>query len=103
MDAAFVAACSGSLRVAAIRFADRTETTTLNGPFEIVALSGTLSRNGAHLHVTVSDREGKTIGGHLSEGSIVYTTAEVVLVELVDARFRREVDPATGYRELVVD
>ncbi len=42
-------------------------------------------------------------GGHLAEGSLVYTTAEVVIVELVGARFRREIDPATSYKELVVE
>jgi predicted DNA-binding protein with PD1-like motif len=33
----------------------------------------------------------------------VYTTAEVVIVELGGARFHREVDPVTTYKELVVD
>jgi uncharacterized protein len=100
--AAYVATCAGSLRQAAIRFADQKETTTLTGPFEIVSLAGTLSPDGPHLHITVADATGRTYGGHLGAGSIVYTTAEVVVAEIAGTRFRREVDPATSYKELVV-
>jgi predicted DNA-binding protein with PD1-like motif len=102
LRAAYVATCVGSLKVAAIRFADQKETTILTGPFEIVSLTGTLSPDGPHLHISVSDANGRTFGGHLAEGSLVYTTAEVVIGELVGARFTREVDPATTFRELVV-
>ena len=103
LRAAYVATCAGSLKVAAIRFADQKDATTLTGPFEIVSVTGTLSTDGPHLHISVSDAAGRTFGGHLAEGSLVYTTAEVVLVEVVGARFRREVDPTTTYKELVVE
>jgi predicted DNA-binding protein with PD1-like motif len=103
LRAAYVATCAGSLKVAVIRFADQQDATTLTGPFEIVSVTGTLSTDGPHLHISVSDAGGRTVGGHLAEGSLVYTTAEVVIVELVGARFRREVDPATSYKELVVE
>jgi uncharacterized protein len=103
MQAGFVATCAGSLRVAAIRFADQKDVTMLDGPFEIVSLSGTISPDGSHLHVSVADREGRTVGGHLGLGSRVYTTAEIVLGELRDSRFRREIDPATNHKELVIE
>lgn len=102
LRAAHVITCVGSLRVAAIRFADQQKSEVLEGPFEIVSLVGTLSPDGPHLHVSVSDATGRTLGGHLGEGSIVYTTAEVVIGELSGARFTREVDPATTYKELKV-
>jgi predicted DNA-binding protein with PD1-like motif len=101
--AGYVATCVGSVRVASLRFADQKESTTLTGPFEIVSLTGTLSVDGPHLHVSLSDSSGRTVGGHLSEGTIVYTTAEVVLVEVVGARFTRVIDPATSFKELVVE
>ena len=101
--AGFVASCAGSLRVAAIRFADQKNVTTLTGPFEIVSLSGTLSPDGPHLHITVADATGKTFGGHLGSGATVYTTAEIVVGELRGSRFHREIDPATTYKELVID
>ena len=74
----------------------------LAGPFEILGLSGTLSAEGAHLHVMVSDREGGCLGGHLCSGSIVHTTVELVLLELPGIRFAREHDPRTGYPELSI-
>ena len=103
LRAAYVATCAGSLRVAAIRFADQKESTILTGPFEIVSLTGTFSPDGPHLHISISDPSGRTVGGHLAEGSLVYTTAEVVIHELRAAHFSREVDPATSYKELVVE
>ena len=48
-------------------------------------------------------RHGRTIGGHLGAGSIVYTTAEIVVADLKGARFRRELDPATTFKELVIE
>jgi predicted DNA-binding protein with PD1-like motif len=48
------------------------------------------------------DGNGKTIGGHLSEGSLVYTTAEIVVADIAGVAFTREVDPATKFKELVV-
>ncbi len=40
------------------------------------------------------------IGGHLCAGSLVRTTAELVIGLLPEFQFRRELDPATGYAEL---
>lgn len=102
LRAAYVITCVGSLRAAAIRFADQKNSTVLEGPFEIVSLVGTLSPDGPHLHVSISDASGRTFGGHLGEGSIVYTTAEVVIGELSGARFTRQTDPATTYKELKI-
>jgi predicted DNA-binding protein with PD1-like motif len=102
LHAGYVVTCVGSLRKAAIRFADRKETEMVEGPLEIVSLVGTLSPDGPHLHISVSDGNGKTIGGHLSEGSLVYTTAEIVVADIAGVGFAREVDPATTFKELVV-
>ena len=94
-----VAACVGSLSAAAIRPAGRDDALTLEGDMEIVALSGTLTPDGPHLHVAVSDAEGRATGGHLLPGCTVRTTAEIVLA-LAPARLTRANDPATGYAEL---
>jgi hypothetical protein len=42
------------------------------------------------------------IGGHLQEGSAIYTTAELVIGELTHLTFSRPIDPVTGYDELIV-
>jgi hypothetical protein len=42
------------------------------------------------------------IGGHLCAGSLVRTTAELVIGLLPDWRFSRELDLASGYAELQI-
>lgn len=66
----------------------------------MISAVGSLSPDGAHLHIAVSDSKGAVIGGHLCAGSLVRTTAELVIGLLPEWRFRRELDPATGYAEL---
>ena len=90
----------GSLSVAQLRLAGAREATGFRGELEILSLSGTLSSDGAHLHVAVATNNGAVIGGHLCCGSLVRTTAELVIGLLPEWRFRREIDPATGYAEL---
>lgn len=100
LQAGLVLTAVGSLTKAALRLADQTETTEFEGKFEIVSLVGTLSPDGVHLHVSLSDKTGRTVGGHLVEGCTVYTTVELVIGELDGVRFTREQDAQTGYKEL---
>jgi predicted DNA-binding protein with PD1-like motif len=90
----------GSLSLAQLRLAGATEARAIHGELEILSLSGTLSPDGAHLHIAIADSSGTVIGGHLCAGSLVRTTAELVIGLLPEWRFRRELDPATGYAEL---
>lgn len=103
VEAACVMTCVGSLRRAVLRFADRSEGTVLEGKFEIVSLTGVLSRHGSHYHITISDGEGRCFGGHLLEGCHIYTTAEIALGLVPDVRFLREPCSQSGYDELVVE
>lgn len=93
----------GSLKQTRLRFANRPGATDLGGKREIVSLVGMMDANGAHLHLSVSDGKGRTIGGHLLEGCKIYTTAEIAIVELQGVKFSREHDPASGYPELKID
>ena len=102
IKAACIVTCVGSLDVAAIRFANQPKTSLVNGKLEIVSLTGTLAKSGSHVHISVSDSTGKTIGGHLKEGSIIYTTAEIVLGILPEVVYSRETDPTYGYKELMI-
>jgi uncharacterized protein len=102
IKAGWIAAAVGSLRHYNIRFANQSEGSQADGFFEIVSLVGTLSVNGVHIHISVSDESGTTIGGHLLDGNIVYTTAEIVIAETLEFEFTREKDPSTGYFELVI-
>jgi predicted DNA-binding protein with PD1-like motif len=102
LHAAFVLQGIGSLSVATIRYAGIDEPAVLRGDFEILTLAGSLSGDGAHLHIAVSDATGRVIGGHVTKGCIVRTTAEILLGVLPDFRFTRETDAHTGFAELVV-
>lgn len=101
LAAAGVVSCAGSATRASVRYANQSSAAVREGHFEIVSLTGTLAAEGAHLHVALADSTGATFGGHLMEGTRVYTTAEIVLVELDDVAFAREPDATYGYRELV--
>ena len=90
----------GSLSVAQLRLAGANEATAIRGDLEILSLSGTLSPDGAHLHIAIAGSSGAVIGGHLCAGSLVRTTAELVIGLLPEWQFSRELDPATGYPEL---
>jgi predicted DNA-binding protein with PD1-like motif len=92
----------GSLSQAAIRLANREYTSEYEGPFEIVSITGTVSINGSHLHISISDGDGRTIGGHLESGCKIYTTAEIVIAVFRDVIYKREFAEDSGYEELVV-
>ncbi|MCQ8897249.1 DNA-binding protein [Limnobacter humi] len=97
----FVLSGIGSLADASIRLADQSAETTITGPLELLSVSGSLSQGGAHLHVSVADASGRVIGGHLGYGTLVRTTAEILLVSLDTWTLVREVDEITGFKELV--
>ena len=118
-SAVFVMTCVGSLRDVTLRLANASRGGTGGGQslgktkgssndirrwrqrFEIVSMVGTFSRDGGcHLHISLSDAEGNTIGGHLIDGD-VFTTVELVLGTAEGIEFSRHHDDETGYRELI--
>ncbi len=106
IQSGFIATCVGSLHKVTMRMAgaqpDEQDIRTLNKHFEIVSLVGTVSMSGTHLHISLSDEDGKVTGGHLKEGSIVTTTAEVVIGYDKNIKFDRVIDETTGFEELSV-
>lgn len=95
--------CVGCLDKLTIRLAGAKSIMQKEGDFEIVSITGTLSKDGVHIHISVSDENGNTFGGHLKDGCIVNTTAEVCLLSMDDINFKREFDDSTGYKELVIE
>jgi uncharacterized protein len=102
LRAAFIASCAGSCTRTSIRYANQPGASVREGHFEIVSLTGTLAANGMHVHASFADSTGATFGGHLMDGSLVYTTAEIVIGEISRAAFARETDPTFGWKELAV-
>ena len=103
IQAGWIVTCAGSLTVYNLRLANQPSGTNGTGYFEIVSLGGTLSVNGSHIHLGISDSTGKTIGGHLLEGCIVYTTAEIVIQQSNDLIFTRKKDGTTEWEELQIE
>ena len=135
-----VLSCVGSLRKAALRLATGQDGSSMKVLeveefFEITSLTGTVAYEEGereegergqfhvHLHMTLSDAEGRCVGGHVLAGNIIFTTAEVTLLDAsassssassatasppsacgpgAGVRFSRKQDPTTGFRELVV-
>ena len=103
MKAAVIVTCVGSLVQYNLRFADKKRGSMSHGHFEIVSLTGTVSDSSAHLHLAVSNGDGSTTGGHLLDGNLIYTTAEIAIAELPALVFERVFDAATGYLELEIN
>lgn len=103
LQAGWISTCVGSLTGCNIRFANQQAGTKDTGHFEIVSLAGTVFVNGSHLHISISDSSGKTIGGHLLDGNIIYTTAEIVILENDAFVFTRKKDGITPWEELQIE
>jgi predicted DNA-binding protein with PD1-like motif len=102
LKAGAIVTCVGSLTQFHMRFANQEKGTKQIGHFEIVSMIGTFSDSTSHLHISVSDSTGQTTGGHLLEGNLIYTTAEIVVIDLKDIEFKREPDSTFGYKELFI-
>lgn len=102
INAGWIATCVGSLTDYQIRFANTPTGNKGSGHFEIVSLTGTLSVDGCHVHISISDGTGKTIGGHLLDGCIVYTTAEIIIQSTSAMTFTRSKDGTTPWAELQI-
>jgi uncharacterized protein len=104
IEAGYIITCVGSLKKANLRLANQPNTQVFEEKFEIVSLVGTFSGiSDRHFHISISDRFGKTIGGHLAEGNIIYTTAEIVIGEITNMKFLRKLDSETTYNELFIE
>jgi predicted DNA-binding protein with PD1-like motif len=102
LQAGFILSGIGSLTQAKLRFANQPESTLLTGKFEILSLNGTVSIHGIHLHAAIADANGTVIGGHIDQGCIIYTTAEIIIGEIETITFLRTLDPKTGFLELEI-
>lgn len=102
IEAGCVLSGMGSLTHVVLRFANQEQYNEMTGHFEIVSITGTVSIHGSHIHVSVSDEQGRTIGGHLVPGCRIYTTAEIVIAVFDEVVYRREYAADSGYEELKV-
>lgn len=102
IQAGCILSAVGCLTNLTLRTAGAKSVETIEDDFEIVSATGTISKDGCHIHISVSDDRMQTYGGHLKDGCIVNTTVELVLLELEEYSFSREMDGNTNYKELVI-
>jgi uncharacterized protein len=102
ITASWIVSGIGSLTQTNIRYANQQEGVIQKGYFEILSLSGTMSIHGSHLHICVADERGICMGGHLLDGNIINTTAEIIIGESSDLLFTREKDGTTEWEELQI-
>lgn len=66
---------------------------------EILSLTGNISLKEKapflHAHITLSDEDGRVVGGHLATGTIVFA-CEFIIQEYVGGALNREPDGETG-------
>ena len=65
------------------------ETIELTGAGGVICSDAENSIN-LHIHISMSDKNGKAYGGHLVEGTEVLMTADIVLGEIEGIAMRRE-------------
>mmetsp|Transcript_4354 Transcript_4354/g.8219 ORF Transcript_4354/g.8219 Transcript_4354/m.8219 type:complete len:275 (-) Transcript_4354:215-1039(-) len=102
LQAAYVQTCVGSTANTRLRPAGKSSAILFAGKFEIVSLTGTLSSGAHHLHMSIADSDGAVFGGHVMDGCIVRTTAEIVLGLVEGVVFSRRLDERSGYDELFI-
>ena len=101
INTAIVLSGVGCLYELKIRLAKAEDYLYQKNDYEIVSLTGTISKGEAHVHISVSDDKGNTYGGHLEYGCLINTTCELVLGILEEYTSQREYDKNTGYDEIV--
>ncbi len=92
----------GSLQKLNLRLASGSKTYSRDQKYEIVSATGTIAENGCHVHLSVSDSNGEVVGGHLIEKNEIYTTCELIILEIFNVEFHRELDSATTFNELKI-
>lgn len=75
--------------------------TKKNRSFGIFSCTATLAQPCCHLRLCAPDING-TLGGHLPDDTLVYTTAPTAITELPGLEFKRQPDPLYRYFELAV-
>lgn len=64
------------------------------GPLEILNVNGMIAAGEPHLHMTLADKDGRAMGGHLDPGCKVLYRAEVTIAKYGGARLERKPNAA---------
>ncbi len=70
-------------------------------PYELLSLTGNVSKGEFHLHAILSDENKKTIGGHFIS-AIVSVTAEIIILT-TDLEVKREIEEWNGLKGMFLE
>lgn len=105
IDAAVVLSAVAGAKRAELRMpgatTNRKNIKTFKGDLEVVSIQGTLSKEGYHIHIALSNKKSLVFGSPL-EKMVVRITAEVTILEIPNRKFLRELDEETGFKELSI-
>jgi len=99
----FVLGVVGNLSRATFQCPGRAEPTVLSGDLEIITLQGTVSPQGVHLHLSLSDRDCQVWGGHLEPGTLVLTGADLLVGFLAAPLPAAPASPSTSADQTPLD
>lgn len=60
------------------------------GPLEILNVNGMIAAGEPHLHMTLADKDGRAVGGHLDPGCKVLYRAEVTIAKYAGTQLERK-------------
>ena len=98
----FVLGVVGNLSRAAFQCPGQAQPTVLEGDLEVITLNGTLSPEGVHLHLSLSDGACQVWGGHLEPGTLVQKGVDLLIGVLEQREGRPERRTAAPRIEIAV-
>lgn len=107
LDTGIVISGVGSLLKARIHmvssneFPPRDDFLDFEGPLEVVSLQGIIAGGQPHLHISIVNREFKSLSGHLEEGCLILSICEVAIARVEDPKLTRTVFPGTRVGKLI--
>ena len=98
----FVLGVVGNLTKASFQCPGQAEPTVLEGDLEVITLNGTLSPEGVHLHLSLSDGACQVWGGHLEPGTIVQKGVDLLIGVLEQSEGSPKQQTSTPRLEIAV-
>ncbi len=98
----FVLGVVGNLTQASFQCPGQANPTVLEGDLEVITLNGTLSTEGVHLHLSLSDGACQVWGGHLEPGTIVQKGVDLLIGVLEQRDGSPEQQSSTPRLEIAV-
>ena len=88
--AGYILSVVGNLSTARIQCPGKKQSTLIKNTLEIISLNGTIDPNSCHLHISFSDGNCNVWAGHLKEGTIILSAADMLIGFLEENLIKKE-------------